>query len=188
MPDVVLFSGGMDSLYVLRQRAPADAIPLFICYGQRHLRFERRAAATLAHDLVERTITIPWRGSALTGGDSSSWIVPNRNAILASIGAAEAQARGGKRVWIGCCADDAEGFPDCRPAFIEALSRALELSCGVVIMAPLLHMTKADILRAARNGLREELERTWSCYDPQGGAPCELCGACLARARGFAEE
>lgn len=192
MPDVVLFSGGLDSTYVLLHEAPADAVPLFICYGQRHLRQERRAAAAIAAkvdaELVERTITIPWQDSGLTGS-GGSWVVPNRNAILASIGAAEAAARGGENVWIGCCADDAEVFPDCRADFLGALDEALFYSCGVRVRAPLVDLSKADIVRRGRAaGIYEDLVRSWSCYDPRGGVDCGECLACEARARGFRRE
>lgn len=184
MNDVVLFSGGFDSTYILKKLAPDDALPLFIVYGQRHLRSERRAAAKIAPDLVERTISIPWQEGGLTG-PAGSWIVPNRNTILVAIGAAEAQARGAENLWIGCCKDDAEVFADCRPNFIAALADAMLLSCGVTLRAPLLHMTKREMLNSARHDLLPHLVNSWSCYDPKGGQECGECLACEARSRAF---
>lgn len=183
--DVVLFSGGMDSAAVLWHFAPEDAVPLFVDYGQSHLAAERAAALRIVGGdrLRQVAITIPWRASLLTGG-STSPVVPNRNAILASIGAAQAAAGG--TVWIGCCAADAEVFADCRPDFIAALSRATELACGVRVRAPLVNMTKADIVDLVG---ADRLAATWSCYQPQSAGaraplPCGECGACRARAGG----
>lgn len=202
-PVVVLLSGGMDSAIALHwavaRYGRERVVALSVDYGQRHgceLVAARRIASRAGVEHVERAIVVPWGESLLTDGDgeNASPIVPGRNVILATLAAAEVVRRGGTAVVIGCCADDAAGFPDCRPGFLVAMSVAISAAfdLDVELVAPLLHTPKAAMLaRAARlPGALEAVDLSWSCYRPQSAgarAPiaCGECNACALRARAF---
>jgi 7-cyano-7-deazaguanine synthase len=209
---VVLLSGGLDSMVAagLAREAGYGVIALTIDYGQRH-RVELEASrAVAAHVGVARHIILPmdlsvFGGSALTadipvpkGGVAEHGIpatyVPARNIIFLSLTLGLAEAVGAHRVYIGVNSLDYSGYPDCRPEFIAAFQTmaALGTKAGVdghpvQIVAPLQHMTKADIAReAARLGLDAGL--SWSCYDPTPqGEHCGLCDSCRLRAKGYEE-
>jgi 7-cyano-7-deazaguanine synthase len=197
----VLLSGGMDSAIALHWAIARfgrdDVFAFSIDYGQQHRRelgSARRIASIAGVEHVEREIVVPFGENLLTSGSSGSLIVPGRNVILATLAAAEVALRGGDAVVIGCCADDAAGFPDCREGFIEAMSEAMAAAFdrAVKLLAPLLHCTKGEMLaRAARiPGALAAVDLSWSCYRPQdAGArapiPCGQCNACVLRARAF---
>lgn len=118
--------------------------------------------------------------------------VPARNSIFLSVALGVAEARDLDAVWIGVNAIDYSGYPDCRPAFIEAFRRVAATGQKrgvegrpVEIVTPLIESTKAGIVRT---GLEHgaPLHLTWSCYRG-GDRPCGNCDACALRARGFAE-
>ncbi|MFN3389303.1 MAG: 7-cyano-7-deazaguanine synthase QueC [Allosphingosinicella sp.] len=208
-PAVVLLSGGLDSMVAAaRAREEGhDLLALTVDYGQRH-RVELDAAARIAAALgAARHIVLPldltaFGGSALTadidvpkggvGADIPVTYVPARNTIMLSLALGWAEAAGAATIWIGVNALDYSGYPDCRPEFVaafEALAR-LATKAGVEgeeiqVRAPLLHMSKADIVREAdRLGLDAGL--SWSCYDPApGGEHCGLCDSCRLRSKGF---
>jgi 7-cyano-7-deazaguanine synthase len=207
---VVLLSGGLDSMVcaALAREAGYEVLALTIDYHQRH-RVELEAARRIAADLADRHIVLPldlteFGGSALTsdiavpkgglGEGIPVTYVPARNTVFLSLALAWAEAAGAHDLFVGVNALDYSGYPDCRPAFIEAFealankaTRAGIEGEGFTVHAPLLHMTKADIAReAARLGLDAGLSH--SCYDPapDGGA-CGLCDACRLRAKGFEE-
>jgi 7-cyano-7-deazaguanine synthase len=206
---VVLVSGGMDSAVTLAiAREQGFAIhALSVAYGQRHgselEAAERvaRASGALAH----KTVQVDLRsigGSALTadidvpehGGDGIPvTYVPARNTIMLSIALGWAEVLGASDIFCGVNAVDYSGYPDCRPEFIEAFERLANVAtkagvegAGFRVHAPLLHMSKADIVR---EGLRlgVDFAQTVSCYsaDAQGRA-CRHCDACRLRAEGFA--
>lgn len=200
----VLLSGGMDSSALVHRAAEAygadRVLAVSISYGQRHAAPELQAAREVAaiagvhHEIVEAAID--WRGSTLTDRESDlgapgAVVVPMRNAALVSIAANRAAVHGAQSLWIGCCAADAALFPDCRPEWIAAMSRVLDLSVGMHLAAPYVDRTKAQIVADARrlgDAAVASLAASWSCYDPQPGpVPCGVCGACRARAAGFAE-
>jgi len=207
---VVLLSGGMDSMLcaALAREAGFKVLALTIDYHQRH-RVELRAAAKIAAELAERHLVIDldltaFAGSALTSdipvpkdsfGDTIPvTYVPARNTIFLSLALALAEAEGARDLFIGVNAVDYSGYPDCRPAFIAAFEAMANLGTKagaegerIRIHAPLLAMTKGDIVReAARLGLDAALSH--SCYDPAGdGRHCGHCDACLLRIKGFAE-
>jgi 7-cyano-7-deazaguanine synthase len=208
---VVLLSGGLDSMVCagLAREAGFEVLALTVDYHQRH-RVELDAAKRIAADLADRHIILPldltaFGGSALTSdidvpkdGVASEGIpvtyVPARNTVFLSLALAWAEAAGAHDLFVGVNALDYSGYPDCRPAFIDAFeelankaTRAGVEGDGFIIHAPLLHMTKADIAReAARLGLDAGLSH--SCYDPApDGAACGLCDACRLRAKGFEE-
>ncbi len=120
--------------------------------------------------------------------------VPARNTVFLSLALAWAEVLGAADLVIGANAIDYSGYPDCRPEFLEAFERLARVAtrAGVegtrfTLHAPLLRMTKADIIR---RGLALGLDYglTHSCYDPQpDGAPCGRCDSCVLRAKGFAE-
>jgi 7-cyano-7-deazaguanine synthase len=208
---VALLSGGLDSMVAaaLAREAGFSLLALTVDYGQRH-RIELEAAARIAAALgAERHLVLPldlrpFGGSALTadiavpkegvGDDVPVTYVPARNTIFLALALGWAEAAGAADLYIGINALDYSGYPDCRPAFVAAFERlaALATKAGTEgrrfrVAAPLLDMTKADIVREAeRLGLDAGL--SWSCYDPApDGRHCGLCDSCRLRARGFEE-
>ena len=102
---------------------------------------------------------------------------------------ARAESIGARDLFIGVNVLDASGYPDCRPAFIhafEALAQVATRSGGFTVHAPLIDLTKAQII-ALGQSLGVDYALTHSCYDPQGGAACGRCDACALRRKGFAE-
>ena len=121
-----------------------------------------------------------------------STYVPARNTIFLSLALGWAEVLGAEAIVLGVNALDYSGYPDCRPEYLDAFERLASLAtrAGVEggrlqIKAPLVHMSKADIIR---EGLKLGLDYglTHSCYDPDpSGAPCQRCDSCRLRARGF---
>lgn len=211
---VVLVSGGMDSAVVLAlAREQGFAVhALSVRYGQRHTS-ELNAADHVARALgavAHKTVNVDLRsigGSALTddidvpvrsdeerGGEGIPvTYVPARNTIMLSVALGWAEVLGAADIFCGVNAVDYSGYPDCRPQFIEAFEQLANLAtkagvegAGIRVHAPLLRMSKADIVR---EGLRlgVDFAQTVSCYraDAQGRA-CGRCDACRLRAQGFA--
>ncbi len=124
-----------------------------------------------------------------------STYVPARNTIFLSFALAYAEVTGASDIFIGVNAIDYSGYPDCRPEFIRAFETMADLATKagvegqtqIKIHAPLMKMTKADIVRKAME-LGVNLALTSTCYDPDvHGRPCEHCDACILRRKGFAE-
>ncbi len=210
MRAVVLLSGGLDSATVLAAaRAAGHACyALTVDYGQRH-NAEIAAAARLAASLgaVEHRIVRvdygQFGGSALTDENlavpsaPSEGIpityVPARNTVMLSIALGWAEVVGAGAIYIGVNAVDYSGYPDCRPAFIEAFqtlarvaTKATVEGAEISVNAPLIDLSKADIIRRGI-ALGVDYTATVSCYqaDPQGRA-CGDCDACRLRREGFA--
>lgn len=121
--------------------------------------------------------------------------VPARNAVFLSYALAWAEVLGAAAIFIGVNAVDYSGYPDCRPEFIEAFQRMADVATkagvegrGPRIVAPLLHLSKAQIIRRGVE-LGVDYALTTSCYDPDPatGRPCARCESCRLRAQGFAE-
>ena len=215
-PAVVLLSGGLDSATVLAiaHSQGYETHALSFNYGQRHS-WELEAARRVAQAggaAQHRTATIDLRafgGSALTDNidvpkgrdadDMSHGIpityVPARNTIFLSFALAWAEVLGSSDIFIGVNALDYSGYPDCRPEFIHAYEQMANLAtkAGVegrqrlTIHAPLMQMTKADIIRTGLQ-LGVDYSLTSSCYDPApDGTPCGQCDSCFLRRKGFAE-
>ena len=213
MRAVVLLSGGLDS-YTAAALVRAEGFSLHaltVQYGQRHaheVAAARRVAAALGvarHlelDLDLRAIggsaltgdvPVP-RGRDLTEPGIPATYVPARNTILLSLALGWAEVLDARDLVIGVNALDYSGYPDCRPDFIAAFEKLARVAtrAGVEgasfrIHAPLIDMTKADIIRRGV-ALGLDYGLTHSCYDPQGeGGPCGTCDSCVLRARGFAE-
>ena len=213
MNAVVLLSGGLDSYTAaaIVQRQGFDLYALSVNYGQRHAR-ELESARNVARALgVVRhlEVAVDLRavgGSSLTSDESvpmdrdlavaeiPSTYVPARNTVFLSLALGWAEVLGARDIVIGINALDYSGYPDCRPEFIQAFEQlaALATRAGVEgartrVHAPLLTMTKAEIIRrGVELGLDYGL--THSCYDPvDAGRPCGRCDSCVLRARGFQE-
>jgi 7-cyano-7-deazaguanine synthase len=210
MKAVVLVSGGLDSATVLAMAREQG----FAChalsfdYGQRH-RIELEAARRVAVSLgaVQHRVMpldIGWMGgSALTdtalavptapGAGIPITYVPARNTIFLSIALGWAEVLGAHDIFIGANAVDYSGYPDCRPEFIAAFERLANLATRAGaegqdfrVQAPLIHLTKAEII-AAGSRLGVDYGLTVSCYDPDAdGRACGCCDSCRLRAQGFA--
>jgi 7-cyano-7-deazaguanine synthase len=209
---IVLLSGGLDSATVLAiaKEQQYRCIALSFQYGQKHgieLASARKVCA--AHGVDEHLIqTIDLRmfgGSALTDdalvvpadrhGDLSTEIpityVPARNTIFLSFALALAEVRGVNDIFIGANAVDFSGYPDCRPQYLDALEKMANLATrvgvehnSIRIRAPIVDMTKADIIRTGTR-LGVDYALTWSCYSPDDGKACGHCDACSLRRDGF---
>ena len=212
---VVLLSGGLDSTTVLAIVKSQGFVPyaLSFNYGQRH-NGELEAAAAIARSqgvaghVVANIDLRVFGGSALTSdlpvpkGRSGEAIatgipvtyVPARNTIFLSYALAYAEVLGASDLFLGINALDYSGYPDCRPEYLEAFQRLADLATktgvegttSLRIHAPLLHMTKAQII-ATGLSLGVDYSVTRSCYDPDAsGAACGGCDACQLRLAGFA--
>ena len=213
-PAVVLLSGGMDSAVVVAiAREQGYAVhALSVRYGQRHTS-ELDAATRVARSLdavAHKTVSVDLRsigGSALTddidvpldsdqhpgGPDIPVTYVPARNTIMLSLALGWAEVLGSADIFCGVNAVDYSGYPDCRPDFIAQFERLANVAtkagvegAGLRIHAPLLHLSKADIVR---EGLRlgVDFAQTVSCYNADAtGRACGHCDACRLRAEGFA--
>lgn len=209
---VVLVSGGLDSATCLAiARAEGYAChALSFAYGQRHTA-ELDAAARVAKVLgaVEhRVIDVDlgaFGGSALTDpaipvpespveGVPVTY-VPARNTVFLSFALAWSEVLGAHDIFVGVNAIDYSGYPDCRPEYIAAFERMAALATrasvqgarALRIHAPLIAMTKAEIVRCGL-ALGVDYGLTVSCYDPPpGGGPCRRCDACVLRRKGFEE-
>jgi 7-cyano-7-deazaguanine synthase len=213
---VVLLSGGLDSattLAIAKSRG-FELFALSFDYGQRH-RIELDCARRIAaHHGVRRHLIMPidlrqFGGSALTselpvpkdraleemGQGIPITYVPARNTIFLAFALAFAEVAGAEDIFIGVNALDYSGYPDCRPEYIEAFQRMANLATKaavegrqrVTIHTPLVHCTKAEIIRQGV-ALGVDYGMTTSCYDPAvDGRACGGCDACLLRLKGFAE-
>jgi 7-cyano-7-deazaguanine synthase len=211
---VVLLSGGLDSTTALAiARAEGLAChALTVRYGQLHaveIAAARRVAAALGvddHRVIELDLG-PLAASALTSpqiavpkdrslamigapGDVPATYVPARNTVLCALALAWAETLGAREIFVGVNVLDASGYPDCRPEFIrafEALAQVATRAGGFRVRAPLIEMTKAEIIRAGL-ALGVDYALTHSCYDPTpDGAACGRCDACALRRKGFAD-
>jgi 7-cyano-7-deazaguanine synthase len=216
MKAVVLLSGGLDSTTVLavaRDRG-FECYALSVDYGQRHrVELDRAAAVARALGAVEhRVVKLDLRqigGSALTadiavpkdrgpeeiGHGVPVTYVPARNTVLLGLALGYAEVVGAFDLFIGANVLDYSGYPDCRPEFLAAFANLANLAtragtegAGTFrVHAPLLQMTKAEIIRAGTK-LGVNYALTLSCYDPdETGRACGRCDSCSLRKKGFAE-
>ncbi len=207
---VVLLSGGLDSATVLAmaRKDHFQCIALSFDYGQRH-RIELTAAKRVADAggaVEHRILTLPigeLGGSALTdvtidvpaaseSEDIPVTYVPARNTIFLSMALGLAEVTSARDIYIGANAVDYSGYPDCRPEFIDAFERLANLATregvegdGFRIRAPLINMSKAEIISAGI-ALGVDYSLTVSCYNPSTeGLACGICDSCRLRANGF---
>jgi 7-cyano-7-deazaguanine synthase len=210
---IVLLSGGLDSATALAMSRAEGKIchALSFRYGQRHA-VELEAAARVARALgaaTHRVLAIDLaalRGSALTGDGEvpkgrrdeeiaagiPSTYVPARNTLFVAHALALAEVLGAEEIVLGINALDYSGYPDCRPEWLAAMQEVARLGTragaegrAIRLVAPLVHMSKADIVRAG-TALGVDFAITHSCYDPRpDGRACGACDSCLLRRRGF---
>jgi 7-cyano-7-deazaguanine synthase len=210
---IVLLSGGIDSATALAMTRAAGrrCHALSFRYGQRHV-IELEAAARVAAALGadgHRVIDLDLRaigGSALTDdiavpkGRSEAEIgagipvtyVPARNTIFVAYAIAVAEVVGASEIVVGVNVLDSSGYPDCRPEWLTAMQEVARLGTRAgaerrpfTMRAPLIRMSKAEIIRAGV-ALGVDYALTHSCYDPDAsGAACGACDSCVLRRRGF---
>jgi 7-cyano-7-deazaguanine synthase len=208
---IVLLSGGLDSATTLAiaHSQGFRTFALSVHYGQRHIAeldaAQRVAAALGAHEHRVMGVDLAGiGGSALTdlgvavpesvGAGIPVTYVPARNTLLLSLALGWAEVVGAGDIFVGVNAVDYSGYPDCRPEFIEAFERLAQLAtkAGVEgarfkIRAPLVNMTKADIIRTGVE-LGIDYGLTVSCYQADSaGRACGKCDSCRLRAAGFTE-
>src|ERR1035437_1130312 len=213
MRTIVLLSGGLDSATVLAlcRSEGKECHALSFRYGQRHeaelvaaARVARRQGAA-SHRVAAIDVAC-LAGSALTGGGEGpkgrgeveigqgipATYVPARNTLFVAHALALAESTGAAEIALGINALDYSGYPDCRPEWLSAMQEVARLGTKVGVLgdpvklsAPLLAMSKADIIRAG-TALGVDYAVTLSCYDPAGeGLACGACDACVLRRRGF---
>ena len=209
MRAVCLLSGGMDSstLAYLAKSEGCEILALHMNYGQRTEAKERACAKKIAHllgaqdfievdigylsqagasSLTDRTIAVEKFDPARA--DVPTTYVPFRNANLLSIATSFAEAKGAGAIFAGVQSSDYSGYPDCRPEFIDAFQRAIDLgtkdTTHITLKTPFIHMTKTEILKVGI-ALGVPYEHTWSCYRNEKKA-CGTCGSCHFRREAFA--
>lgn len=207
---IVLLSGGLDSATTLAiaHSLGFTTLALSVHYGQRHaaeIEAAKRVATALgAHEHRVMAVDLAGiGGSALTdatiavpegpGAGIPVTYVPARNTLLLSLALGWAEIVGARDIFVGVNAVDYSGYPDCRPEFIDAFERLAQLAtkAGVegarfTIRAPLIDMSKADIIRTGVR-LKVDYAMTVSCYQADAAArACGKCESCRLRAAGFA--
>lgn len=206
---VVLLSGGLDSTTTLAQAIADGCEPTAISfrYGQKHTKELVSAENVCKHygvahvvidlnlssfrsALTRKDIDVPIDREGKLDEDIPITYVPARNIVFLSIAAGLAESIDADRVYIGANAVDYSGYPDDRPDFFKAYEEMLAKGTKagveghpVKIMTPLLHLSKADIVRLGKE-LKAPLELTWSCYNG-GEKACGHCDSCRLRLEGF---
>jgi len=213
---IVLLSGGIDSTTTLAVAIHEgyEVFTLSFDYGQRHgIEIERAREISKFFNVVEHKVLridlASIGGSALTSDmevpkgrsmeEISSRIpvtyVPARNTIFLSCALAWAEVVEGDTIFFGANVLDYSGYPDCRPEFIRAFEnmanlatrRAVEEGKKISIKAPLLYLTKGEIIKKGIE-LGVDYSITHSCYDPTPeGLACGKCDSCILRKKGFEE-
>jgi len=209
---VVLLSGGLDSLtcLALAQSQGYETYPISFDYGQKH-RAELKAAEAISktyqrpHRIIQLQDLGRMGGSALTDGEIlvknseenlsqaiPNTYVPSRNIIFLSIAASYAEIIQANTIFIGVSSVDYSGYPDCRPEFIQAFSKVLDLGTkagienqGLKIQAPLLQLSKSETI-ALGLSLGVDYHLSVSCYRAnEKGEACGTCDSCKLRRLGF---
>jgi len=215
-PAVLLLSGGLDSttMLALATSERYDVHALTFRYGQRHEHEVEAARVIAARYRVARHVVMDidlraFGGSSLTGSapvpknrsdatiaaEIPSTYVPARNTIFLSFALGWAEVLGARDIFIGVNEIDYSGYPDCRPEYLAAFEQLATLATrsgvegegAIHIRAPLLHLSKREIIELGTT-LGVDYAVTTTCYDPDAsGAACGRCDACILRLRGFAE-
>lgn len=210
---IVLLSGGLDSSVTafIAKEKKYDLYALSFQYGQQHEK-EIQAAKKIAHQLpVKKHLVLhlpldklggssllkqstPSIPSAHTlneiGKTIPSTYVPARNTIFLSFALSYAETQKANAIYLGVTAADYSGYPDCRPAYINAYQQLANLAtkravngCPISIVTPLLHLSKKEIVQQGMHH-KVPFEHTWSCYKGSSKA-CGACDSCLLRLKGF---
>ena len=202
---VLILSGGMDSVTLLYDCQDRIGLAVTFDYGSNHNAKEIPFARLHCQRLGIEHLVIPlqfmgqyFKSSLLEGADAipeghyaddnmKSTVVPFRNGIMLSVAVGLAESRDMKYVMMANHAGDHTIYPDCRPEFVEAFSRAAQTGTfpGIELLSPYTHLTKAEIaLRGRRLGI--DYSETWSCYKG-GDVHCGRCGTCIERREALAE-
>jgi 7-cyano-7-deazaguanine synthase len=205
---IVLLSGGMDSMVTaaIAARDCREFYFLHINYGQRTQEREMLCFQALQkHFSPKDARSVYWEwfrrigGSSLTdmhipvpSGDDGDGIpntyVPFRNALMLSVAVAWAEVIHAGRIYIGAVEEDSSGYPDCREIFFQSFQKTIDTGTKnefpIRIMTPVLHMSKADIVKLGME-LRAPFKHTWSCYQDNEKA-CGVCDSCKLRIKAFA--
>jgi 7-cyano-7-deazaguanine synthase len=209
---VVLLSGGLDSstvlAMILEQGYSVNA--LTVSYGQRN-KVELIAAQKMSlhfkvheHKFLDIDLSI-FGGSSLTdnidvlaheqqnANEIPNTYVPARNTILLSLALAYAEVSGANDIFYGANVHDYSGYPDCRPAYLDAFNKMANLATKsgtlgneIRILAPLMNLNKAQIIKRGTE-LNVPYELSHSCYNPEFGLACGSCSACFYRQKGFSD-
>ncbi len=196
---VIILSGGMDSTTLLYDYQERIALAVSFDYGSKHNKKELAFAAQHCETLGIKHLIIPlefmqkyFKSSLLIGGEDipegnydddnmKSTVVPFRNGIMLAIAAGIAESNGLKHLMMANHGGDHAIYPDCRPGFVDAMSKAISEGTyeGLSIIAPYTNITKTDIARRGKE-LGIDYTLTWSCY--KGGEyHCGKCGTCTER-------
>jgi len=204
---VVLVSGGLDSCVTAAiAHVDYDLAFLHVNYGQRTEARELKAFEDIAdHYQVSRRLVVSLESLKKIGGSSltdfqmevskadldsaeiPTSYVPFRNAHLLATATSWAETLGARKIFVGAVEEDSSGYPDCRPVFFEAFSRAIaegtKPETQIDIVTPVIAMKKHEIVREGLR-LNAPLHLTWSCYKSEDVA-CGECDSCALRLRGF---
>ncbi|MGE5189599.1 MAG: 7-cyano-7-deazaguanine synthase QueC [Gemmatimonadota bacterium] len=206
---IVLVSGGMDSLVLAAfATRESDIALLHVNYGQRtearelacfhaiadHLGVRDRLAVDIGYlraiggsALTDPSVAVPDADLGRRGVPAT--YVPFRNAHLVCIAVSWAEVSGATNVYIGAVEADSSGYPDCRPAFYDAMNEAIRRGTrdgsGIAVKAPFIELRKKDLVLLGKS-LGVPFEKSWSCYR-DGPKACGRCDSCALRLRAFAE-
>ena len=196
---LIVLSGGLDSTTMLYEYSERIALAVTFHYGSNHN--DRELVFAQLHcerlGIPHMVVRLPFikqffRSSLLEGADAipegnydeenmKSTVVPFRNGIMLSIAAGLAENNSLQYIMLANHAGDHTIYPDCRPAFVEAMSQATKAGTwnGVELLTPYTNITKADIVRRGMK-LGINYDETWSCYKGEE-KPCGVCGTCRER-------
>ena len=200
---IIVLSGGMDSVTLMHDYKERIALAVTFDYGSNHNARETACARRQCEMLGIEHLVIPlefmgryFRSSLLSGADDipeghyedenmKSTVVPFRNGIMLAVACGLAESRGLQHVMIANHGGDHAIYPDCRPGFVDSMSRAMSEGTyeGVTLLAPYTDMTKADIARRGAE-LGVDFSLTYSCYKG-GERHCGRCGTCVERREAF---
>ena len=196
---LIVLSGGLDSTTMLYEYQHRIGMALSFHYGSNHndkeLEFAKLHCERLG--IPHMVIRLPFikqffKSSLLEGANAipegnydeenmKSTVVPFRNGIMLSIAAGIAENNKMQFIMLANHAGDHTIYPDCRPAFVEAMNNAVQYGTwnGVQLLTPYTHLTKTEIVR---HGIKLGInyDETWSCYKG-GDQPCGVCGTCRER-------
>lgn len=202
---LMVLSGGMDSVTMLHDFIDTIALAVYFHYGSNHERREaecaRQQCAIAGVELIEIDLTFMSRhftSALLDGADAIpdadyatdnmlATVVPFRNGIMLSVAAGLAESRRLKAVMIANHSGDHAVYPDCRPAFVDAMASAIRLGtyAGVELRAPYTGLSKSDIARRGK-AIGVDYTLTYSCY--RGGERhCGTCATCRERRQALAD-
>ena len=202
---IIVLSGGMDSTTLLYEYQSRIALAVSFDYGSNHNQRELAFAALHCKRLGIKHLIIPldfihqyFHSSLLSGAEAvpegnyddenmRSTVVPFRNGIMLAVAAGLAEDNGLQQIMMANHAGDHAIYPDCRPAFVQAMDEAVHAGTynGVRLFTPYTNLTKGEIARRGKT-LGIDYSETWSCY--KGGEHhCGKCGTCTERIEALQE-